>query len=174
MGAELATGFDCRVCGKHHDILPLSFSVKAPDAAIRIPEEEQASRVVITMDQCVIDQRDHFVRGRIAVPILDYPDEPFIWGVWAELSPKDFVRTNELWRTEGRENEPPYVGWLASEIFPYHNTANLKLRVQTMPVGRRPHFYIEDEEHPLGREQKDGITLARVQELAELILHSCA
>lgn len=39
MGAERATGFDCSVCGQHHDILPLSFSVKVPDAAIAIPAE---------------------------------------------------------------------------------------------------------------------------------------
>lgn len=170
MGAELTTGFDCSVCGQHHDILPLSFSVKAPDAAIAIAAAELEQRVLITADQCVIDGRDFYLRGRIPVPIHGL-EEPFIWGVWAEVSPQNFTRTNEMWRTEGRENDPPFDGWLASELFPYDNTLNLKLRVQTQPVGRRPHYTVLEQEHALAREQREGISMERVIQIAEMILH---
>ena len=69
MGSELATGFDCEVCGKHHEVLPLSYSVKAPAAMLAVSDTEWNERVMMTPDQCVIDNRSFFLRGRIAVPI---------------------------------------------------------------------------------------------------------
>jgi hypothetical protein len=43
--------------------------------------------------------------------------------------------------------------------------------VQTQPVGQRPQFTVVDEEHPLGVEQRNGITMERVEEIAEMMLH---
>jgi hypothetical protein len=168
--AELQRPFLCRTCGAWHTTLPLSFSVKAPLAASRIPAEELEQRVVITPDQCVIDGTKFFIRGRIVVPIREL-EEPFIWGVWAEISPKSFIRTQELWKIQGREQEPPYPGWLDTEIPPYGNTINLEVAVRTQVVGRRPHFELTDAEHPLAEEQRNGITLERIEEIASLCLH---
>ena len=176
MGSELNTGFDCQMCGKHHDILPLSFSVKAPRAASLIPKNELEQRVVITPDQCVIDGKDFYLRGRIPVPILglqspDGLDEPFIWGVWAEVGPKNFLRTIDMWKVEGREADPPFPGWLDSEISIYGNTINLEVDVWTQRVGRRPHFRLIDTDHPLAIEQRNGITMQRVEQIAAQMLH---
>ena len=168
--AELSTGFDCHVCGEHHATLPLSFSIKAPLAATRINPDELERRVVMNHDQCVIDGATFFLRGRIVVPVLDLP-EPFIWGVWAEVGPKDFLHTQKLWKVQGRENEPAYRGWLATDLPLFANTLNLEVRVRTQVVGRRPHFEIVSDRHTLGREQREGIALSRVQEIAELLLH---
>jgi hypothetical protein len=171
MGSELKTGFACSVCGVRHDVLPLSFSVKAPLAVVKIPAEELQQRVVITPDQCVIDDRDFYLRGRIPVPIIGL-EEPFIWGVWVEVSPKNFVRTIEMWNTIGREAEPAFSGWLDTELFLYGYTINLEVSVETQVVGRRPHFRIVDQNHPLAREQRDGISIERVEKIAEQILHA--
>jgi hypothetical protein len=168
--AELLAGFQCRACGQFHDVLPLSFSVKAPLAVTRIPLEEIEQRVVITKDQCVIDGTKFFLRGRIVVPIIDL-DEPFIWGVWAEISPKTFIRTQEQWNTEGREFTPPDPGWLDTELPLYGNTINLEVDVYTQVVGRRPHFTVIAEDNPLAIEQRTGITLARVEDIAATVLH---
>jgi hypothetical protein len=168
--AELSTGFECRICGEHHNTLPLSFSVKAPLAATRIAPEEIERRVVLTPDQCVIDGTEFFLRGRIVVPVVGI-EEPFIWGVWAEVGPKDFIRTQNLWKVEGRESEPAYRGWLDTELSLFETTVNLEVRVRTQVVGRRPHFEIASDQHSLGREQRSGITLTRVQEIAESLLH---
>ena len=170
MGSELSTGFDCSVCGMHHDILPLSFSVKAPRAASLIPRNEAERRVVLTRDQCVIDGRSFYLRGRIPVPILGL-DEPFIWGVWAEVGPKSFLHTIDMWKVEGREKDPPFPGWLDSEIPVYGNTINIEVDVWTQRVGWRPHFRLIDEERPLAIEQQRGITLARVEQIAAQMLH---
>jgi hypothetical protein len=170
MGSELATGFDCSVCGLHHDVLPLSYSVKAPLAALRVAPEDVDRRVVITPDQCVIDGKDFYLRGRIPVPVEGL-EEPFIWGVWAEVGPRDFLRTNELWSTAGRELEPAFKGYLDSELFIFGDTINLEVMVQTQVVGRRPHFTVIDSEHALARDQRDGMSMERVVEIAEMILH---
>ncbi len=170
MPSEAPQDFLCRICGERH-IISVSYSIKVPAAALGIPKDEIDSRVVITADQCVIDNRDFYIRGRIPVPINGL-DEPFIWGVWAEVSPKNFIRTNELWSTPGREDEPPFVGYLNSDIPIFGSTINLEVDVQTQVVGRRPHFFIKDPDHPLAREQREGISLERLQEIAEQIQHS--
>ncbi len=104
-----------------------------------IPEEELAQRVVMTADQCVIDNRFYYVRERFAIPIHGL-DEPFIWGCRARLASADFFRTNQLWNDPARIQEPPYEALLNSALPLYGNTRNLPVRVQTIPVGRRPHF----------------------------------
>ena len=94
--SNLKNGFICRRCGEWHDVLPMSYSVKAPLAATRIAEEELEQRVVLTADQCVIDGRRFYLRGRIPIPVMGNA-EPFIWGVWAEVNARNFLRTTEMW-----------------------------------------------------------------------------
>jgi hypothetical protein len=171
MGSELQTGFDCSVCGKRHNVLPLSYHAKAPVAVTAIPLEEFEKRIVITPDQCVIDGRDFYLRGRILVPIIGL-DEPFVWGVWAEISPQNFIRANDLWDVAGREHEPGFPGWLNTELPIFGNTINLEVNVLTQPLGRRPHFAVSDPQHPLAIEQRNGIPLRRIEKIAEMILHS--
>ena len=125
---------------------------------------------MITPDQCVIDDRDFYLRGRIPVPIVGH-DTPFVWGVWAEVGPKSFLRANELWNVPGRESEVPFPGWLDTELLLYGDTVNLLLSVQTQVVGRRPHFIVTNPDHPLALEQRNGITMRRVKEIAERIMH---
>ncbi len=170
MGSELFTGFDCRVCGRHHDVLPLRYSVKYPLSAGAVPPEEVEQRVVITADQCVIDDRYHYVRGRFALPIHGL-EEPFLWGCWVRISAADFYKTNQRWLDPERENEPPYHGLLNSELSLSGETRNLPVLVKTMAVGRRPHFFVTDPQHPLAVEMRDGIGMERVVEIAELMLH---
>ena len=88
------------------------------------------------------------------------------------LSPPNFKRTVELLHEDGRESEPPYFGWLSTLLPVYPDTVNLKTMVHTRPVGVRPWIEIEPTDHPLAVEQREGITLARVQEIAELLLHT--
>jgi hypothetical protein len=171
MGSELMTGFDCRVCGEHHASLPLSFSVKAPHAVQAVPASQFAERVVITPDQCVIDGTHFYLRGRIVVPMHDF-EEPFIWGVWAQVGAKDFYRMHKLWTASGREAEPAFEGRLASDLSLFARTLGLAVEVQTQPVGRRPHLLVRDAQHPLGAQQRKGLTIAEATEIAALLLHT--
>lgn len=168
--AEVNIRFQCTACGDQHQPLPLSYSAKAPLTVMRIPWLERQQRVTINPDQCVIDEHLFFLRGRIVVPVCEIA-EPFIWGVWAQVSMKDFFRTNQLWNTAGREREPAFYGRLDSDLPLFDSTVDLEVKVHTQVVGRRPHFEVASGQHPLGREQRAGITLQRAKEIAAMLLH---
>lgn len=115
-----------------------------------------------------------FVRGRLVIPVTDAaPGTEFDWGAWVSLSRDNFARSRSLWTTAGREREEPYFGWLSTDLPLYQpSTLSLKTRVRTQPVGQRPLVELEPIDHPLAVEQRTGITLARVQEIAETLLHA--
>jgi hypothetical protein len=167
---ELEAGFDCSVCRQRHATLPLSFCCEAPGPVAAIPAWQRKERVVLTADQCVIDNTYCYLRGRIVIPILDC-DLPFVWGVWAQVSGKHFYGDYKRWHSEGRERGASFPGRLANDLARFGSPAGAALEVQTQPVGRRPHFLVSSERSPLGREQRLGITLARAEEIATLLLH---
>ncbi|MGW2847054.1 DUF2199 domain-containing protein [Streptomyces sp. NPDC001274] len=117
------------------------------------------------------DPRVHH-RGRVGeIPVSGSP-EPFSWGVWVSLSRENFGRALDRWQTPGRESEPPYFGWLSTELGLYSpRTTNLKTNAHTRAIGLRPRIELEPTDHPLAVEQRTGITLDRVREIAEAVLH---
>ncbi|MFD8596720.1 DUF2199 domain-containing protein [Kitasatospora sp. NPDC059646] len=165
-------GFTCACCGERHAETPMNFSSPAP--AFWEPGMERAKKCELTSDQCVIRGEAFFVRGLIELPVIGH-DEVFSWGVWVSLSERNFRRANEMWENPAREAEPAYFGWLSTELFPYQpTTINLKTMVHTRAVGLRPTVELEPTDHPLAVEQRTGITMDRVRQLAEAVLHAQA
>lgn len=147
----------------------MSYSAPAPD--IWEPVHATDPDSVLSSDQCVIRNQAFFVRGLIELPVIGSTDV-FAWGVWISLSRESFARAGELWETPGREAERPYFGWLSTELALYpESTTDLKTNVHTRPVGRRPRVELEPTDHPLAVEQRTGITVDRVREIAEAVLH---
>ncbi len=165
-----APGYHCGTCGRYHNELPMSFGFEAPLAWYGVPAEERAARCKLDSDLCVIDLAHFFICGNLEIPVVDGQGS-FSWGIWASLSQASFRRTVEVWRMSGREQEPPCFGWFSSRIPCYPDTLNLKTKVHTRPVGQRPWIELEPTDHPLAVEQREGITMARVQEIAEMTLH---
>ncbi|WP_406327082.1 DUF2199 domain-containing protein [Streptomyces sp. NBC_00203] len=162
-------GFTCSCCGEYHAELPMGFSTMAPDVWSESFAEDSAS--MLSSDQCIIKNAHFFIRGLIEIPVVD-SDDVFSWGVWVSLSRDNFARTLDLWEAPGREAEPPYFGWLTTELGLYSpSTTNLKTHAHTRPVGRRPFIELEPTDHPLAVEQRTGITMDRVREIAEAVLH---
>ncbi|MGH3389065.1 MAG: DUF2199 domain-containing protein [Actinomadura sp.] len=162
-------GYTCSSCGRHHSELPLSFAAPAPD--YWTPDLVDDPHSELSSDQCVIKGQAFFVHGLIEIPVTD-SGQVFTWGVWISLSGESFARTSQLWNTSGREAEPPYFGWLSTELPIYSpTTINLKTNLHTRPLGGRPAVELEPTTHPLAVEQRDGITRARVQQIAETLLH---
>jgi hypothetical protein len=148
----------------------MSFGADAPYWYDVVAPEGRERRAELSSDQCVIDGEHYFVRGALEIPVID-GDESFTWGVWVSLSQKNFERMSELWEMSGRESEPPYFGWLSTALPCYPDTLNLKTHVHTRPVGERPLIELEPTEHPLAVEQRNGISMARVKEIVECVLH---
>jgi hypothetical protein len=128
----------------------------------------------LTDDLCVwtddAGEPAFFIRGLLTIPVLD-ADDDFRYGVWSSLSAASFERIVELWDDPARIEEAPYFGWLSNSIPGYPDTASLPLSVITGSLELRPSFLLDDGDHPLIREQREGITTNRVLEFAELNLH---
>ncbi len=160
----------CPHCGELHDELPFSYGAAAPAYWYAVPPTERDERAELGEEQCAIDGQHFFVRGNIRLPISD-DVEDFSWTAWVSLSPANYQRMAERWHDPDRENEPPYFGWLSTALPYYPSTLNLKTYVHTQPLGERPLIELEPTDHPLAIEQREGITLARVREIAAVILH---
>lgn len=163
-------GFFCHTSGEYHAELPMDFGYDAPYAYYTIPHEEREARCELTSDLCVIDKKEFFIRGCLEIPVVDGP-RPFVWGVWASLSEKSFKRTVELWETAGREIEPPFFGWFCTALPHYPETLLLRTQIHTRPLNQRPIVELEPTDHPLAVEQRNGITMDRVREIVEGLLH---
>lgn len=146
------------------DAIPFAHHAAAPDAWDPAADDDPESG--LTADQCVLHGTRFFVRGLLVLPVRDAEDD-FTWGTWVEVSSGSFERMSELWQTPHREREPPYPGWLANALPAYaRSTLGMLARLRTQPVGRAPLVEVSADDHPLSAEQHDGITLARVAEIA--------
>ncbi|RZU76594.1 hypothetical protein EV384_5260 [Micromonospora kangleipakensis] len=162
-------GYTCVTCGRRHDELPLSYRTQAP--AFWSEELAAADDSELTPDLCVIRGEHFFVQGNLEIPLRD-AEGTFSWGVWVSLSAANFGRTVQLWETPGRESEPPYFGWLSTELPLYGvSTLELKTHVHTRPVGEKPAVEVEPTDHPLAVAQRTGMTMADVQRIAEQLRH---
>jgi hypothetical protein len=155
----------CRCCGKQYDTLPMSYAPVAPDLWMSIPEAERGERGELTSDTCVIDGKYFFVLGCLEIPVTGCQDR-FNWGVWVSVSQQSFNRIGELWDAELRDTEPPFFGWLCTNISNYPQTFELKTQVHLRNSGIRPFIELEPTDHPLAIEQRHGITIQRVEEIA--------
>ena len=162
----------CHRCGEEHEGLPLDWAYDLP----AYWEGPQADGDFLSEDLCIWTDEDgkrcFFVRGILPIPVRD-TGEVFAYGVWSSLSERSYERLIERWDDEQREDEPPYFGYLSNNLPGYPDTLNLHLAVATRSVALRPSFTLlpRDEPHPLIEEQWQGITTARVQEIAELNWH---
>lgn len=164
------TGYTCQTCGSYHPDLPLSYVVPAPDYWLAMPEPERNRRCDLSDETCVIDGEHFFIKGNIEIPVQGL-DTPFAWTVWTTLSRPNFERALQLWHDPGRVNEPPYFGWLSTRLPSYPDTLNLATHVHTRAISLRPYIEVEPMDHPLAVEQRTGITMVRVQQIAEICLH---
>jgi hypothetical protein len=159
----------CRCCGKQYDTLPISYGTEAPAQWFSLPVSEREVRAVLTADFCRIDDKDLFVRGCVEIPVKGL-NETFVWGAWVSLSEESMDRALELWDAPVIDLEPPRFGWLCSSLPTYPQTVGLKTHVHFRPK-LRPRIELEPTDHPLAQEQRNGIDVARVEEIAAALQH---
>ncbi len=164
-----AFGFTCAACGDFHVGMP-SFGWDWPVQYLMVAEAERDRRVELDPDYCVIDQRWFFVRGCLDIHVHGH-EEPFSWGAWVSLSERSFQRYVEQHDDRARRPGDRFFGWLCSVIPGYPDTQNLKTALHIRPWPDRPFIELEPTDHPLALEQQAGITVDRVQEIAQLVMH---
>jgi hypothetical protein len=165
--------FTCSTCGQRHDGAEISFGAEAPVQWGLISDEERANSE-LTGELCVIeagDQVHFFVRACLEIPIKG-SDRGFTWGVWVSLSRNSFSEMTEHWEDPARTKLGPYFGWLCTSIPEYPDTVFLKTTVHQRAVGQRPIVRLEETDHPLSVDQRDGIDPVRMQEIVSRVIHS--
>jgi hypothetical protein len=160
----------CSCCGQTFDSLLLNVAFKAPAYWEWIPEDERIARALLDTDTCVIDEEHYFVRACLEVPVRGI-SQPFVWGAWVSLSLASMKRAAELFHVDAQEDEPPRFGWLSNTFPGYPNTLELKASVRFRSRTLRPLIELEETDHPLSVEQREGITLERVQEIVRPFAH---
>jgi hypothetical protein len=163
----------CSVCGEEHDGLPLDWAYDSPTYW----DGPRNDGDWITPDLCSwtddVGERAYFIRGVLQVPVPELADS-LRYGVWSSLSEKSFERVRELWDDPARTEEQPYFGWLMNSLPYYPETLRLPADVVTADLELRPDIVLHDGDHPLIREQQEGITVERVLEIVGPRLHEVA
>ena len=159
----------CKTCGKEIDEIP-AFATDRPAQYWDVPEEKRENDIFLTSDSCVIANRFFFVRGCIEIPVLD-TDDHLEWGVWVSLKEENFFVWQDNYEVAKRSHLGPFFGWLCTALPGYPSTLNMKTMVHLRDDGIRPYIELEPSDHPLAREQHDGISWDRLQEVIHMLVH---
>jgi hypothetical protein len=149
-------GFQCATCGRQHDHLPRDIAYRRPDAYFDVPEDERERRVQLSDDLCMIDEETFMIRGILYVPVSD--GGQFGWGVWAAVSRDDYCIYLDAWENDTEDETPPFVARIDNEIAPYPGSRGLDVTVKLQSGGQRPRFTVITDSHPLGADQRAGVT----------------
>jgi hypothetical protein len=164
-------GYVCEICGQFHagQYISLAFDSPDPFAALK---DNAKNRAHLGTDDCVIGSDECYLRGIIELPIVGL-DEVFLWGAWARVWQRDYEEFAAHYHSEGREKLiGPYKVRLCNKLPGYGpETLNLKCTLKVQPVGTRPLLVIDEPEHPLAIEQRNGITLTRARQISALVRH---
>lgn len=158
--------YRCSVCGEIHHDLP-HIAMDKPDHWWDVPEEEREQRIELTSDTCIIDNEDYFIRGVIEIHVHDYPND-FGFGVWVSQKRENFFTYLDNFDSGGIG---PFFGWLCTRIAYYkEDTLLLKTMAHFRANNQRPSIELEETNHPLSIDQRNGITLDRAWEIVHFYM----
>jgi len=166
----------CDTCGGEHDLSEMEPSYTYPDAYLAMSPEDRRTGATVGADDCRLGDGDDldprfFLRVLLPMPVRG-EEEACAWGVWAEVNETAFSRARELWNDPAQHDEPPFEGTLANALACYPSTLGLPGAVTLSGPAVIPTFVLAEElEHPLAREQRDGVHPERVVEWLFAHLH---
>lgn len=159
----------CATCGEEHELLEMEPSYAWPDAYLAIPKKERPHLTNFSKDDGRIrnaddTERRHFLRVVLSVPI-NGERQDVAWGVWVEVGAAEWERAYERWDDPDQSKEPPFPARLANALTGYEGTLGLPGRVRLTGPSTAPLFELDtDVDHPLAREQREGVGPERVIE----------
>lgn len=155
--------YKCTRCGHPHAGFP-AFHADRPTNYWDVPEDKRETDVLLTSDSCVIADRFFFVRGLLELPIRDV-SEVFTWGVWVSLKEENFLIWKDHYEAVQRSHVGPFFGWLCTRLPIYPDTMHLKTMMHLRDNKIRPQIELEATDHPLSKDQHEGITLQRALDI---------
>ena len=166
--AKNPASFRCATCGQVHPGLPLDYGCKLPDEVYALDYVDGYLRSRSNHDFCTLDDARFFIRGVIALPMVE-TDDTFCWGVWLEVSKHAHDAYAQSFRDEAT-CEAQARGTLANSLRGYAKTLGLAVDVTFMAPGDRPRFVLPSRSrHALAVDQRRGITSARHHQILERV-----
>jgi hypothetical protein len=110
----------------------------------------------------VLDDQYFFVRCVLRLPIRGSNTRTFDFGAWSSLSRANFLIYVENFDRSDQCRLGPWFGWLSNRLAGYPDTLGLKCQVRPRDDRLRPILELEATDHPLSRQQREGITLDEV------------
>jgi hypothetical protein len=159
--------YKCKICNKKHKDIP-AYHADRPIQYWDVPEDKRASDIILTSDSCVIAKSFFFIHGLIEIPIVE-TNKNFVWGVWISLKEGNFSIWQDHYEIKKRDHIGPFFGWLSTQLSLYPDTINLKTMAYIRNNGIRPKIILEPTDHPLSKEQQEGISLENALEKVHLL-----
>ena len=129
-----------------------------------MPPEEREHRVVADEDLCAIDKKRYFIRC-VAMVDFNHFSGYFGWGLWAEVSKRDFFRYVDNHPKKG-ESLKPFPGQVANVVPGYRGLLGKAVELRPGPTSQRPTLvFPHTSRHLLAREQRTGIGAKRYHEI---------
>ena len=152
--------YRCPDCRDIHDGLPdLCFAL--PDAIFDLDAESRETRALVSSDLCVLDDTRFFIRCVLEVSVTDHTDL-FAYGLWAEVSARDFNRYSVYYNTDAPANVASFEGLFANRLPHTPETLGLTCGITlSNEEGMRPAITVSDATHLLHAEHEEGIGLER-------------
>jgi hypothetical protein len=101
----------------------------------------------------------------LALPLIGAVGQHFAFGVWSTLSKKNFALYTDTFDSGEQSTLGPWFGWFSNRLKGYPDTFNLKCQVHPQSGRTRPWLELEETDHPLARESREGIAFDRLLEI---------
>ena len=129
-------------------------------------EAAKADQLSLDDSECIVRIKGedyHFLRGRLAVPVQK-ANRDFSWLIWVSVSPAVWATLSAVPDDGVTRKVKPFFGWLSSEL-PFETpTIGLPTTVSLNGPGELPSVWVNiSSKHPLGAEQRQGITAERLE-----------
>jgi hypothetical protein len=118
----------------------------------------------LSEDFCVMGGKYFFVRCVLDIPVHGLAQK-FGFGCWGTLSRDNFDRYLEAFDTGNYANSGPWSSWLCNQLFEYIGTDPEACWMHPQLDRQRPVLLIQNQTHPLGYDQREGISPEKVLEI---------
>ena len=124
----------------------------------------------LSEDFCVLSGEHFFIRSVLELPLIGREGR-FAYGVWVSSSKSNFEFYIERFDSGDFDETDGWFGWLSNNLKGYPDCTKLGCGVIPQRNRQRPKLILHETEHPLVREQNEGISIDRLLEIYSLNGH---
>lgn len=164
----------CANCDQPHCGM-IDLAAHAPDpwrgAVTYQPNAElQLDGDFLSEDFCVMGGKYFFVRCVLEIPV-DGLAEKFGFGCWGTLSRHNFELYIDGFNNGDYANMGPWNSWLSNQLLDYIGDEPEACSMYPQLDRQRPVLLLADEQHPLGLDQRNGVSAEAILEIYRFYGH---